>query len=314
MKKSGDRNSFMSRSLHTLSAKGADGGEVALNLEMLGRQMKDLDPSPLATLKKSLFNNPIARYFAKFEKADSVIAGIIKNLEQGQQTLRDDSKTLQIEHDKLHNDTKDIFRAIEMGMQMDAELMLRMENNDDIERVRFIENEVLFPIRQRIQDLQGLAIVNQQGMAAMMIIARNNRELIRGVERAKSVTVRALETAVMVAGALYNQKLVLNAIESLNKTTNAMIAGTAKMLKSNSMDIQRQAVEATMDVETLKQAWTDITETIDGLNTYRSEALPKMASAISGFNTMLQEGSKTVEALNKGAFVADSMLQKIDNE
>ena len=312
MKRSANKNMLMSRSLHTLSAKGGDGNEVANNLSALSKQMNDLDPTVLGSLKKTLLNNPIARYFAKFEKADSVIAGIVQNLEKGQQTLKDDSKTLQIEHDKLKDDTIEILRSIEMGMQMDSELERRLELCDDPERVAFIRDEVLFPIRQRIQDLHGLAVVNQQGMAAMLIIIRNNRELIRGVERAKAVTIRALETAVMVAGALYDQKLVLNAIDTLNKATNSMIAKTSVMLKQNSMEIQKQAVESTLSVDTLKQAWSDIIETIDGLNSYRREALPKMAATISEFQTLLDEGSEAVRSLDSGNQMAASMLDKLE--
>ena len=50
--------------------------------------------------------------------------------------------------------------------------------------------------------MQQMIVVNQQGVMATEIVIRNNQELIRGVERAKKVTISALRTSVMVAGAL----------------------------------------------------------------------------------------------------------------
>ena len=49
----------------------------------------------------------------------------------------------------------------------------------------------------------------------MEIIRRNNLELIRSVERAKTVTVSALRVAVTVASALYHQKIVLEKVNLL---------------------------------------------------------------------------------------------------
>ena len=74
--------------------------------------------------------------------------------------------------------------------------------------------------------------VNQQGYLSMEIVRRNNKELIRAVERAQNVTVSALRTAVTVASALYNQKIVLEKVQAVNKTTNDLIKSTSEMLKT----------------------------------------------------------------------------------
>ena len=59
-----------------------------------------------------------------------------------------------------------------------------------------------------------MIVVNQQGIMAIEVVIRNNKELIRGVERAKNVTISALKiSAWIVASALYNQKIVLKKIQ-----------------------------------------------------------------------------------------------------
>ena len=69
-----------------------------------------------------------------------------------------------------------------------------------------------FALRQRRSDLQQQLSVNRQDVLTMEIIIRNNKGLIRGVNRALNVTVGALQVAVTVAMALENQKIVLNKV------------------------------------------------------------------------------------------------------
>ena len=54
--------------------------------------------------------------------------------------------------------------------------------------------------------------MNIQGYLALDMIRKNNLELMKGVDRATTTTVAALRTAVIVAQALNNQKLVLDQI------------------------------------------------------------------------------------------------------
>ena len=78
---------------------------------------------------------------------------------------------------------------------------------------------MLFSVRQKHQDLLTQLAVSVQGYLALDLIRRNNVELIKGVQRATTTTVSALRTAVIVAQALADQKLVLDQITALNTTT-----------------------------------------------------------------------------------------------
>src|SRR5260370_40764152 len=86
-----------------------------------------------------------------------------------------------------------------------------------------IEDVMLYE-RQKRQALLTQLAVNMQGYLAMDLIRKSNLELIKGVDRATTTTVSALRTAVIVAQALNNQKLVLDQIDALNTTTGNLIA------------------------------------------------------------------------------------------
>src|SRR5690606_32329631 len=100
---------------------------------------------------------------------------------------------------------------------------------NDPEKAKALSQDVLFYVRQKHQDLLTQLAVSIQSYLAIDIIIKNNIELIKGVDRASTTTVSALRTAVVVAQALGNQKMVLDQITALNETTSDMIQRTSEM-------------------------------------------------------------------------------------
>ncbi|MNO22685.1 Toxic anion resistance protein (TelA) [compost metagenome] len=307
MKSSSDKNTLLQVTVGNLSKTGDEGGQVAKGLAELHTQLKDLDPSLIDFTKTGLLGkifNPLRAYFLKYQKADSVIADIVVSLDKGKATLKNDNTTLEIEQQFLRDLTKKLQKEIQLGTLMDASIEAQIEaaklRNEDPDKIRFITEEVLFPLRQRVMDLQQMLVVNQQGIMAIEVVIRNNKELIRGVDRAKNVTISALKISVTVASALYNQKIVLKKIELLNQTTNELIAGTSKMLKDQGAAIHKQSLESSISVDTLKQAFADVLSALDSISAYKQEALPKMRETIDHFREMADDGEKQIHRLERG--------------
>ena len=308
LQSSAKKNSLLQVSVGNLSKSGGEGGTVAAGLVELQREMKDLDPSLIDFTKTGFLGkifNPLRVYFQKYQKADTVINDIIISLEKGKTTLKNDNTSLEIEEIALRDLTKKLTKEIEMGTLMDeaisAQIELARSRNEDPDKIRFVSEEILFPLRQRIMDMQQMIVVNHQGIMAIEVIRRNNKELIRGVERAKNVTVSALRIAAIVASALYNQKIVLKKIEMLNATTNDLISGTSKMLKEQGAEIHKQSMEANISVDTLKTAFEDALAAMDAISVYKQEALPKMKETISQFKELAEKGEAQIQRLEKGS-------------
>ncbi len=307
MRSSSEKNALLQVAVGKLSQTGEEGGQVAKGLSELHLQLRDLDPSVIDFAKSGLLGklfNPLRRYFVKYQKADSVIGDIVLSLDKGKIMLKNDNTTLELEQQSLRELTKRLQKEIQLGALMDAEIerqveaaRLRVESED---KIIFITEEVLFPLRQRVMDLQQMLVVNQQGIMAIEVVMRNNKELIRGVDRARNVTISALRIAVTVASALYNQRIVLQKIELLNQTTDSLISGTSKMLKSQGVAIQKQAMESSISVDTMKQAFVDVLSALDSISAYKQEALPRMREAILQFRELADEGESRIVRLEKG--------------
>lgn len=302
--KSAQKNNLLKTRIGDLSKAGGETGTVAKGLENLSIQMKDLDPSGIDFMKSSPLSklfNPARAYFNKYKTADKAIGEIIESLEEGVKILTDDNVTLEIEQASLKDLTKQLNEKISMGEEMDVYLTRKLEEakvqNIDPERIKFIEEEILFPLRQKLMDFNQMLVVNQNGIISMEIIRKNNLELIRGVKRAQTVTVSALTTAVTVAGALYNQKIVLEKVQMVNKTTNQMISATSKMLKEQGVAIQEESMNTALDIETLKKAFSETLSALDDISVYKQNALPQMKQMIEEFRTMAETAEKQIQKM-----------------
>lgn len=311
LKKSKSKNSILQNKLVTFDKAGQMTGlgevsTVTQGLEDLTIKMKDLDPSGIDFLKTGPLSkvfNPVRRYFEKYKSADQEISAIVTSLDKGKKSLTQDNTTLEIEEVEMRKTTLQMLKNVEMGQQLDAGLeaaiaKARAEGVDP-DKIKFVEEEVLFPLRQRIEDFQQVALVSEQGVIAMEIIRRNNKELIRSVERAQNVTVTALRTAVTVAGALYNQKIVLEKVNSLNETTNKMLETTATMLHTQGVEIQKQATETAITAETLKTVFAETLQALDDISAYRQEALPQMKETIATFQELATTGEAQIQKMEK---------------
>ena len=149
-------------------------------------------------------------------------------------------------------------------------------------------------------DMQQMIVINQQGIVSLNVIRRNNKELIRGVSRAKNVTVTALRTGVMVASALYDQKIVMDKINILNETTGNIIESTSHMLREQGSAIQKQSAETMISPDILKNSFAEAIAAIQEVSAYKEQALPKMKETIIMFSDMANEGQKVVDKIETG--------------
>lgn len=304
MTKSANHNELLATRFVDLTKGGKDADNIGEKLLELNKQVKDLDPSGIDFTKKGFLGslmNPIRKYFAKYEKAEGAIANIVDSLDKSSQILQNDNVTLQNEEDYLREVTNKLLADIELGKKMDESIEAQIQKAQiegvDEEKISFVQEEVLFPLRQRIMDMQQMIVVNQQGIVSLNVVRRNNKELIRGVRRAKNVTVSALRTGVMVASALYDQKIVMDKINILNKTTEDIIQTTSHMLKDQGAQIQKQSAETMISPEVLKQSFAEAIQAIEDVSNYKIQALPKMKESINVFSEMANDGQKVVEKI-----------------
>lgn len=298
-----------------------DGGQVANGLLNLQEQVNDINPNrvdfTMGTIRRLLaiipgVGTPLSRWFARYQAVDSLISDIIASLKDGRAQLERDNETLRDDQIRMRELTFQLQDYITLAQLLDAKLDEQASTLDaGDEKRKFLEEELLFPLKQRIVDLQQQLAVNQQGVLASEVIIRNNRELVIGVNRALNVTVTALNTAATLQIALQHQKKVLQGVQAVTKTTNDLIAGTAEQLKTQGAQIQKQAAQATLDIDVLKKAFLDVQSALDDISSFRRDALPQMAQSIVDMDGVTGQMEKTINKLEKGNSVAADFILEV---
>ena len=269
----------------------SEGSKVAGTLLDLRHTVEDLDPKQATGVKKLLglipYGDKLRDYFHRYESSQTHIDAIIAALYDGKDELMKDNAALEQEKVHLWETMQRLAQYCYIAKQLDGALSAKIAELQlsDAAKAKALENDVLFYVRQKHTDLLTQQAVSIQGFLAIDLIRKSNLELIKGVDRATTTTVSALRTAVVVAQAVANQRLVLDQITALNTTTSNLIESTSELLASQSVDIQKQAASSTIGLEQLEAAFANVYQAMDAVDTFRASALDSMAATVSSLET-----------------------------
>ncbi|WP_328961912.1 toxic anion resistance protein [Streptomyces virginiae] len=294
-------NRMLERAVRSL---GSDGGgdaqaRVAGSLVELRRTVEDLDPrdAPAKGARKLLAKLPGGNRFrdhvAKYASSQVTLNKIVGSLRSGQDELRRDNAALHTERSRLWETMGKLQEYAVLTEALDGAVEQRIAEAEhtDPGAADALRADLLFPVRQKHQDLLTQLAVCAQGYLAMDVVRRNNDELIKGVDRAATTTVSALRIAVMLASALDHQRLVIEQVGALRGTTEELIRGNAEMLSTQSGEIQRIAADPAVGVETLRTAFAQIYKTLDAIDTFKVQATQNMAATVESLAGELQSAS-----------------------
>lgn len=275
---------------------------VSQALVSLRSTVEELDPSQQAATKRKLLGiipmgDKLTNYFQKYQSAQDHIDAVLNALYHGQDELRKDNATIEQEKRNMWEVMQRLQQYVYVSRKLDAALESRIAEieAENPEKARLVKEDMLFYLRQKEQDLLTQLAVSIQGYLALDMVRKNNLELIKGVDRATTTTISALRTAVIVAQALNNQRLVLDQITALNETTGNIIASTSEMLKGQSAAIQTQAASATVDMEKLQTAFNNVYEAMDMISDFKVQALDSMAQTVNTLSAEVEKASTYVD-------------------
>jgi uncharacterized protein YaaN involved in tellurite resistance len=290
----GQSNRFLDRPVKAIDKESGIGAD----LSALRRTVEGLDPGRQGNLTKPRrflgiipFGNRLGNYFQKYQSAQTHISKILSSLSSGRDELLMDNAAIDTERGALWKAMGQLEQMIHISKSLDSKLEEKANELDSTEpaKAKAIRESALFYTRQRTTDLLTQMAVTVQGYLALDLVKKNNVELVKGVDRASTTTVSALRTAVTVAQALTNQRLVLEQITALNTTTANVIDSTGTMLKNQTGEIHKQAASATIPLETLQRAFQNIYETMDTIDQFKLEALGNMKQTVDSLSNEVEK-------------------------
>ena len=288
-------NRFLDRPTRALKKEAGIGADLV----QLRKIVEDLDPGKSGKLsgRKKLFGliplggDKLRSYFDSYKSAQGNINAILGALKSGKDELLKDNISIEDERAKLWDAMGKLEQMVHMSKVLDEKLEEKAAELDvsDPAKAKAIRESALFYVRQRTQDLLTQLAVSVQGYLALDLVKKNNVELMKGVDRASTTTVSALRTAVTVAEAMTNQKLVLEQITQLNSTTAGIIDSTGELLKSNTAMIHEQASSSSIPVETLQRAFQNVYQTMDAIDTFKLKSLEAMKTTVDTLSVEVEK-------------------------
>ena len=242
----GQSNRFLDRPVRAIdkdSGIGADLTELRRTVEALDPERQGNLPSRASFSGSSRSATGSSSYFDSYQqRADAHLGDPRAACRRQGRTADGQCRDRHRARELVEGDGQ--ARADDPHLQ-DARQQLEDKANEldatDPAKAKAIRETALFYTRQRTTDLLTQMAVTVQGYLALDLVKKNNVELVKGVDRASTTTVAALRTAVTVAQAMTNQKLVLEQITALNTTTASMIDSTGEMLRTQTGAIHEQA-------------------------------------------------------------------------
>jgi uncharacterized protein YaaN involved in tellurite resistance len=280
--------------------------DVSTSLVQLRRTVEDLDPSRQGPFtKKKLFGfipfgNRLRDYFAKYQSGQTHLNAIIESLLRGQDELQQDNASIEQEKANLWTTMGNLRQYVYLAQKLDGDLSAKIAGiqTSDPDKARTLQEDALFYVRQKVQDLLTQLAVSAQGYMALDMVRKNNLELIKGVDRATTTTVSALRTAIIVSQALVDQKLVLDQINALNTTTSNLIESTSETLKEQSAQVAEEASSSTIDLGKLQAAFDNIYAALDEIDNYKVAALDTMQKTVDALGQELNQAQKHLERMH----------------
>jgi uncharacterized protein YaaN involved in tellurite resistance len=311
----GASNRFLDRPVKAIDS---DTG-IGTDLTELRKTVESLDPAKNGRLTPGRklfglipFGGRIQNYFRQYQSSQTHISAILARLGSGKDELLMDNAAIDTERANLWKTMHKLEQMVHISKTLDAKLEHKAAELDasDPAKAKAIRESALFYTRQRTQDLLTQMAVSVQGYLALDLVKKNNVELVKGVDRASTTTVAALRTAVTVAQAMTNQRLVLQQITSLNQTTANIIDSTGTMLKEQTAKIHEQAASSTIPIETLQREFHNIYDTLVSIDSFKVNALDAMKQTVTTLSSEVEK-SKGYIARAEGA--AQAKAEVTDN-
>ncbi|MEU0795338.1 toxic anion resistance protein [Amycolatopsis sp. NPDC005961] len=300
----GVAGSMLDRSLRS-AASPQDG--VTTSLTSLRRTVAELDPAKLPlTGRKLLGMFPVAqgakRALDRYRAANEPVNALVVDLRGRQDVLRRDNAAIKGERERLWKVMGKLAEAAAFAEAVDGAIEAQAGVFDltDPARANALRADVLYPIRQRHQDLLTQLAVSAQGYLALDLVRKNNDELVRGVERAVSTTVSALRVALLVSGALASQRDVLDEVAALQATTDGLIRANSELLTLQSAEIRKASSDPAVATETIRQSFDRIYASIDAIDGFRADAVRSMAATVESLSGEIRRAEDHLRRSHEG--------------
>ncbi|MBD8528104.1 toxic anion resistance protein [Pseudomarimonas arenosa] len=283
---------------------GIEDGPVFQAIQDMREQLDRLNPGrqgdlsqPHRLLGLLPFGTRLQRYFRRFQAAAVQLNTAMQQLYAARDDMQRDLLELETTRARLWELMQKLQAAMHFAETLDARLEHRVQalQSSDRQRSRALEQEVLYPVRQNLQDMLVQQAVCVNGYLALELLKKTAREMINGCNRVATTGISALAVAQTVARASGNQIRVMNTLEQLNGSIEQLVAQSGQQLGQH---IERSAAfgqQPMLGMEALNSMFEQTFAAMDALDEFRSSAIESMRQNNANLRAQLEQAERHVQ-------------------
>jgi uncharacterized protein YaaN involved in tellurite resistance len=261
----------------------------------LRAQIEDLNPDRDGDLlrPRKLFGliplggNRLDAYFRRHAQAVPLVQALVTQIYAARDGLQHDGVDIEAVRSKLWEAMHKLAAAAYFARTLDARLegaVQALQASDPL-RAKTLNEEALFYVRQRLQDIQTQQAVCVNGYLALDVLKKTGREMMNGCSRVATTGMSALAVAQTVARATGNQIKVMEMLGGVNSSIESLIAESGRQLNTHVEKTTQFAQNPMIGIEKLKEMFDQTFKAMDAMDDFRSKAIDVMGQN----NAMIKE-------------------------
>ncbi len=277
--------------------KDNDGKEIAGIIEKLSKDFDTINPgninwsTPKKKIKKFLgvipFGNAISKYWEKYQDVMVIINENIVLVENLLDKKEQDIVSINARKDAFLGSMAEYHKAIIAGTIIKETLERKIDEEQDEEKKRFMQENWLYPLSKRIMALQESYLSAFDSAISAELVARGHRELIMDLREKNKIAIIRLQTGVWLAAELYDQKLMLESSKALKEANKNLADAVHRMLGTYQAEIQKEATDSFQAFEQWQQHMQQTIQLYTEAKEFRVNALPVLNEKIAKFGELM---------------------------
>lgn len=224
------------------------------------------------------YGNKLQTYFRKYQGAAGQLQKSMQQLYTARDDMQRDVIDIEATRVKLWDAMQKLKAAIHFAECLDSRLQQRVIalKSTDAQRAKALEQEVLFYVRQNLQDMLTQQAVCTNGYLALDVLKKTGREMMNGCSRVATTGMSALAVAQTVARATGNQIKVMDALTGINSTIENLMTETGRQLNQHTDRVGQFAQNPMIGIDKLKDMFDQTFKAMDAMDSFRSKAIEVM--------------------------------------
>lgn len=247
------------------------------------------------------WGNKLQAYFRKYQGASTQLQKSMQQLYAARDDMQRDVVDLEATRAKLWDAMQKLGGAIHFAETLDARLHAKVEalRSTDAARAQALEQEVLFYVRQNLQDMLTQQAVCTNGYLALDVLKKTGREMMNGCSRVATTGMSALAVAQTVARATGNQIKVMEMLGGVNSSIEALVAESGRQLNTHVEKTTQFAQNPMIGIERLKEMFDQTFKAMDAMDEFRSKSIEVMGQNNAIIKEQLAKADQYVDRLRQ---------------